>query len=390
MSLAKAKNYQSILHNIERGQYEIASQKLSQLRDQMDLSSQDFDSELVRKLLTLRLSIRNGYEAEACLNLDPSKTNDLSLRGEIHFVQGLYYLSKKNFNESLQSYRKAEEAYKACGWIEKQLMSSFNRIASEINLHGQSIKDVDFENLIQLQKEAEFHQSKRLLGLIHRQKSYYFKDHTKWRAAAFEAEASANYLELHASKSDYQIALLNLCDCYIELNEREKALTTYERVLGHLDRRIIFINEYIEFRLGIRSQVPEETVHADPHFLARWRDINIQPLLETLRDVQQSESSSSNKEASYYWDSQKSHLIQREQIWPLRRQGKEAILIETLLSQPQSTQLIAEKLWPEFTDLNTLMLRLYQHISRMNKKFPDLIISKNGKYHLNCDRVGNR
>lgn len=389
MSLAKTKNYQTILHDIERGQYEIASQKLSQLRGEIDLRSKDSDAEFIRKLLTLRLSIRNGYEAEACLNLDPNKTNDLSLKGEIHLVQGLYYSSKKSYIEALHSYRKAEEVYRSCGWIEKQLMSAFNRIASEINLHGQSIKEVDFENLIELQKEAELHQSKRLLGLIHRQKSYYFKDQAKWRAAAFEAEASSMYLELHASKSDYQIALLNLCDCYIELNKREKALTTYERVIGQLDRRIIYINEYIEFRLGLRATPPEETDHADPHFLGRWRDINAQSNLEVQADELQIQLDLPINREGYYWDSQKSHLILQQQTWSLRRHGKEAILIETLLSQPQSTQLIAEKLWPEFTDLNTLMLRLYQHISRMNKKFPNLIISKNGKYHIACGRVGN-
>jgi len=392
MNLARADLYQSILHDIERGQYEVASQKLSQLRSEIDYNSANFDVELVRKLLTLRLSIRNGYEAEGCLNLDPNKTKDLSLKGEIYLVQGLYYVSKKHFSKALLSFRKAEEIYKLCDWAERHLICSFNRIACEINLHGGSITETDFENLIALQKEAELNHSQRLLGLIHRQKSYYFKDQLKWRAAAFEAETSLKYLELHASRSDYQIALFNLCDCYIELEEREKALTTMERVVGPLDRRIIFINEFIEFRLGRRAKPPEESDHADPHFLCRWKDIKHQYNEALVQELQTQVKTSLVKEGNeclYYWDSLKSQLVSAQNIWPLRPHGKEAVLIETLINEAQSAQLIAERLWPEFTDLSTLMLRLYQLVSRMNKKFPGLIQSKNGKYSISC-RQGSR
>lgn len=384
---------------IERGQYEFASHKLNYMREQITENPDDFNAEILRKLLSLRISMNNGFPSDSCLQFDIDRIQPAAIKGEIYAVQGLYYYFIKNYIKSKESFIKAERFYQECQWIEKEYIAKYNIISCQINIHSKNMTEDDFEELIKLQKNAELKMLPRVLGLVHRQKSYFFKDHAKFRAAIHEAQMSLKYLEAHSTKADFHFGLLNLCDCYIENNEIEKALTTYERIIGALDKRVTFAYEFIKFKLGLSKKKPLLDDSADPHFSLRWKYYVENKLSRNDFEIQENQTESSmimkyNNDipSLYFWDSQNKRLLnslksQDDLSSQIKSKSKEFIIIESLIDNPQSSKLLGEKLWPDYVDLTSLNLRLYQRISRLNKKFPNLIISKDGKYYIQCQKV---
>ena len=384
--------YIKALKFIETGFYEEAAQAISIIFDnENDLLLQQF-----KLLITQRLALKsNTLNQDGNHFLEIKNFTDARIKAEAHFVNGLYFNSCGLFQKSYDSFSEACQLYKKCHWDDKFLSSSFNTIICEINLSTHDMTEKQFQQLLDLQIHAEQVENKKILGLIHRQKSYYFKDQNKWRAALFEAELSVNYLETRAFKSDFQLSLLNYCDCALELNQLEKAQIAFERILGNLDPRVRFAYQFIEFRLNkaVQGTNANESSNAhskcdpyynqecDPHFLSRYKKIIQQNTQKNIIETIQSQINSNN---NFIWNKIKHSLKNDTKEWVLIPQSNEAKLIELLMQAPRSRTFLSLVLWPEYSQKSQVESRFYTTISRMNKKYNGIIAQTNGKYFINA------
>lgn len=376
--------YIEALKFIETGFYEEAAQAISPLTEnQNDLLLQQF-----KLLITQRLALKsNTLNKDGHHFLELKNFTDLRIKAEAQFVNGLYFNSCGFFQKAYDSFFEACQLYKKCNWDDKYLSASFNTIICEINFSTQDMTEKQFQQLLDLQIYAEQAENKKILGLIHRQKSYYFKDQSKWRAALFEAELSVNYLETRAFKSDFQLSLLNYCDCALELNQLEKAQIAFERIIGVLDPRVRFAYQFIEFRLnnkmfGINSSAPlSNNQECDPHFLSRYHKYIQNSSKENRSDQNQPQQMAKN---NFIWNKLENSLQNETTKWVLTPQSNEGKLFELLIQAPRSRTFLSLVLWPEYSEKSQIESRFYTTISRMNKKYNGIISQTNGKYFINA------
>lgn len=373
--------YTAALKYIEYGQYERASDYLLL---KPDLPTEPHLNSL-KTLISFRLAIKaNTVPLDGMNHLNVSNVNSSELKAEFEFVNGIYFNSCRIFKEASESFFRASQLYHKVNWLEKELFSFYNALISDIN-HSNDL--MTSEHLIQLNKlqiKADEIQNKLILGFVSRQKSYFFKEKKKWNAALQEAKKAVFILEGRAFTSDYHLALLNIADCYLELNKIEKSRSYFEKVLHPIDPRVKYGYEYIKLRLSNQwNQHSYEKlaagIESDPHFL--YRAFTTSNTLSISKvDHQISDTYNLN---TYFLDKNNGVIKHSRQEWIISKSGKEFLLLKFLADGPKSSEYIMSVLWPQNPDLEQLESRLYTLISRTNKKLNGIIKYEKGKYSIN-------
>jgi len=371
--------YNDALSFIERGQYERAAEFL--LECESDQESYVLSIPL-RNLVNFRLAIKaNTIPLNGQHILDDRHIHDVEVKAETHLVNGIYYNSCRMFKKAQQSFIQASLSYKEIGWNEKYFICVYNAIISEVNESENLMTEDHIQKLITLQLEADRLQNKKILGLVCRQKSYFFKEKQRWNAALQEAENAVSYLEGRVFTSDYHLALLNLADCYIELQLVTKAKAALEKIFSPIDPRVQFAYEFIVKRLNQswNEQTLKQMVisnEVDPHFLYRAQLTSDDSTLKRITETKDSER-------AYLWNKKEEMLQLSNQNWKLAPSSKEFYLLNLLVEGPKSAEYIMSVLWPLYSEKEQLENRLYTLISRVNKKFNGIIKHEKGKYSIN-------
>lgn len=305
---------------------------------------------------------------------------DLVIQAEVALVNGIYLNACRLFSEAMTLFTQAKKIFKEIGWIDKFLVCSYNSIISDINSTQGLITDEQFSKLLELQVMADEYKNKKILGLVCRQKSYYYKEQKRWHAAVQEAESAISLMEGRSFVSDYHLALLNLSDCLIELGQKDKAQSYFEKIFQPIDPRVQFAYDFIQCRLSDewteeRWKTFQIKNEIDPHFLYR-----ASACLESAKGDDPSSEREENSAADFFWNQSLGRLRWKGQEWLLAPSSKEYLLINLLASGPKAPEFIMTVLWPLYSEKSQLVNRLHTLISRSNKKLDGIIKYSNGKY----------
>lgn len=370
------KGYLSTLQLIQSGEYELAAE--SAFLNSID--SETENTKILKMLINFRLALKaNSIPLDGKCQLSYINTYDKKLLAEIHLVNGAYFFNCKLYEKAMSSFNESKSLFKELKFQDKYFLAFYNFLMCEINLSEGLMKTEHFNKLLLLQNEAEDFNNKNILGLICRQKSYFFKENLKWNAALSEAERAVLFLESTGSRTDFQFALLNIADCFLELKLVQKAKAAFERIIPPIDSRVDFAYRFIEALINLDFNEKKMTIFnprkdADPHFLYR-AELKLSQLSNS------SEISIANQPC-YFWSKNKGVFKNLTQEWVIQPDSREFVLLNLLIEGPKSTDYIIKILWPFYAERSQLVNRLYSLISKVNKKFNGLIIRSNGKYEI--------
>lgn len=368
--MIKKEFYQTILELIYAGAYDQAAGEIRQLREK---NSQMWDSELalMQNLLAARIALKSGNIPDSVDNLTISIETDNFLAGEVYLVKGITRYQAGKMTEGMNDYLTAKKYFEKSGHKDKELMAWYNHLIGGTHVSDRPLRDY-LQIFRDIEVEAEKYSQNRILGLVRRQKSYFYKEHRKFHAALHEAERSIPYLELYCAASDYHLGLLNISEILIEIEQKNEAKKYYEMILQPIDKRVQFPFAFIEARLFDKDVDTTNIIQSCPHFVYRYE------LWRTAISV-----SDKVENKLVLIDKDDSVQIQfNGKILALKKNVLEFKLIEILASGPHSKNLICEKLWPEYSDVHHLDNRLHRLISRVNKKIDGLILYSDKSYKL--------
>lgn len=371
--------YRNILEQIYAGFYEEASVGIRTLREK---SGFEFNAELVlmQNLLAARIALKSGNIPQNVESLQLNRDTNSFIAGEIHLVKGITNYQSGKMTEGMKDYFAARKYFEKSGHKDKELLAWYNVLIGETHVEKKSLKEylADFRTL---EVEAEKFAQNRILGLIQRQKSYFYKDAGKYNAALFEAEKSLRFLELHCAASDFQLGLLNIVDILIELNRHREAMKYMEMILEPVDKRVQFPLAYFKSRLLGSELVLGSQEQSCPHFLFRYNEWKNKSCPGNSVAVANSKSDSALK-FRLVIDDENAIISLGDTEFVLRKDCLETKLIEILTSGPHGKSLICEKLWPEYSEVQHLDNRLHRLVSRLNKKTNGLIVYSDRTYKL--------
>ena len=266
-------DYLEVLSLIEKGLYEEASLQIRDFRRRLDGGLDKIEEErhlhVLAILLSARIALKGGRLPDHILSIDPEGLTLPFLKGEVYFVRGLYYGNQAKMPEASSYFEKAAEAFSATSNKDRFLLSRYNHLiclsyVPEINNHSLVL------GFRQLEALAQENNNQKILGLVLRQKSYFFKEAGRLLAAKLDAERSATLLEFYGSQSDFHLALLNLSEIQWNLGESEAAGAACERVLPPLDPRVLFPLNFIQHLIFNRPLDRTALSVSCPHFRERY------------------------------------------------------------------------------------------------------------------------
>jgi tetratricopeptide (TPR) repeat protein len=189
-----------------------------------------------------------------------------------------------------------------------------------------------------------------LLSIIYRQRSLVYKELFKYQAAIEDSHKALDLLMGARNHSDAQRVYLNLCDVYMDLNNREMAQLYFERLIRPIDPRHAFSVAYIHARINKLNEIAvSDFSFICPHYKKR----------ATLRNIVLSVEES----LSGLTDSERKLLV-------------------LLKESPRKKTDLVKLIWPERSNPKSLDNRLYQLIFRVNKKSSYKIQKSLGLYIL--------
>ncbi len=359
---------------LEKGLYEKVSEFLRVKKG---------DGSILARLLKFRLQLKNG-----CQNLDPSllrshlKEMDLYTSAEAYFVLGLYGFQALDFQFGSDSFFKAASLYKQLGEARRELMSLFNSIIGKVNLRPDGSLDEYFDALQDLERLARHYDEKRMVGIVRRQKSYFYLSLGKPFAALVEIVEALPLLELYCPKSDFHLALLHAADCALDAEKNDEARAWFEKVLPALDHRIEFPYAFIRARLENGTVHPSRFPIVIPHWKKRFDKV-MKPKTDLSSHIAILVCASSDgSEPEFYFGS-----TTKEPHWRIKTRGLEGRLLALLRTGKHSRNLLIERLWPEEFGQTLLDNRLHRLISRVNKKVVQAVQFDGSSYSINTQFV---
>lgn len=373
--MKKKSLYQNILEMIYAGSYEQAAAAIRQLREQNSVIW-DSDLALMQNLLATRIALKSGNIPNVD-GLSVSIETDNFLAGEVYLVKGITQYQSGNMAEGMAHYWSAKKYFEKSGHKDKELMAWYNHLIGDTHVVTRSLQE-QLQMFRAIEVEADQYAQKRILGLVHRQKSYFYKEEERYNAALLEAEKSIYFLELYGAASDYHLGLLNAAELCIELQIPAQAKKYFEMILPPIDKRVQFPIAFIESRLNNSEVNTSQIAQSCPHFLYRYE-------LWKSKKVPKEQVSTDDL---YWTDHEDSVEIQfKGKTLSLKKNMLEYKLIEMLAVGPHPKSLICEKLWPEYSDVQHLDNRLHRLISRMNKKSEGLITYSEKLYKLSSSQI---
>lgn len=354
------KHYGQTLQQILNGEVAPAATKINFLRDE----ALSHDAHLERSLLAIRLAMKAGNLTQSPETLRPEQTTNVFLKGEIYFVQGTYFGMTSRHDQAMQSYALAAQNYRSVDDFEKQALSLFNELiarsySAELNLHEENLQ-LDF--ILDLCRE---HNISKVEFLCRRHRAYRLYEKGQYRQSLDELLPWVARKDL-LTKSDSELALLHIADCFWELRDLRQALHYFDQVPDVHDERVRFPKALIEAKIWQK----EIDIHTFSFVTDHWR---ARFLAATKK----------NKSQSLKWNQRTGILATGSRLrGKIKANTLEGCLLRLLLDAPRSKAYLCEILWPAEMDSLFLTDRFHQLVQRLQRKTNGLIEFDGQNYRL--------
>lgn len=368
---ALQKIYYLMVEMIIQGKYEDLTESLNNLRDP-ELAKNE-EVEFVRRLITVRLSMKRGDPGDNISWLKLDKHKDSWIFAERMLVEGHWNYYLQLYDVGIQCFLEAEKCFKNLKMDSREFVSAFNAIIGEISGPKNLAPQDQLEKLRSLELKVLSHLDKpdcsRVLAMIYRQKAHAFEDLNRLHASLEEISKAIPIFELNGPLSDYHLALLHAADICLDLDNQFKAKSFFEYVISPVDVRVEFPLAFIKWRLG--GLIPDKIFFSI--LPGGWIDKFEKLSLGVAGQIVISE---------WKWD-----LITGDLINPsssktinIKLASLEGRLLKMLSQERATKNLLIETLWPEQNEAHLLDNRLHRLISRLNKKIDESVIY-DGKYY---------
>lgn len=381
------KTYREVLTLIEKGLYEEASQQLRNIRQIIEFPSTTDEQkrwQLLSVLLSSRIALKGGLFPDHIQHIQTNSVMDPFLRGELNFVKGLYHFNKGEMPEGTDCFAEAYQSFILCNKVDRYLIARYNYLIGRS--HG---KDTHphwlFAEFRDLEGQAETAQNQKIVGLVLRQKSMLYKEQQRWTPAKMDGLKAVHWLEIYGAYSDYQMALLNMVDIYLALDEKKEAEELLERVIPPLDPRVIFPLSYFQHRLAGSPLALHSLSLSCPHFRERYEAWKAEQPPTSITAVSQPPQDQPVAAEGFNWNPLTGELLINNQCFRFRLNSMEKMLIDNVIRSPISKSFLSERLWPGYSEVHLLDNRLHRLVSRVNKKIGGFILYTNGQYSLNLE-----
>ncbi|MEK6578638.1 MAG: hypothetical protein AABZ55_05375 [Bdellovibrionota bacterium] len=359
--------YHELRSLIESGLYEAASDKIRVVRDE---SSPSRDLNILRSLISARISLNSVANQVDESALNPALAERPWVRAEVLFVRGLLRFQLNEFSSGIEDFLNAENLYRTLHLGDREVLSGFNAFIGKLNAGLYPDSSIGLECLKAVERRATELGCRKVLGMIFRQKSYFLQSLGRSRAALQEVARGFQDLEFYAPKADYQLARIQAADCALDLALTEDTILHLEFVVPPLEARVQFPLAYVQSRRD-KSPLTESALRSfeviAPFWLSKWKT-----------------SKGEEKKSHAKWSKLKGELqLPAGRTIPVQHNNLEGKLIQLLIQSGSSKTLICEKLWPESCSVGHLDNRLHRLVSRLNTKSGMSLVQFDGKlYHL--------
>lgn len=362
------KHYSQTLTQILSGHLDSVSDEIHERRSQKEST----DGQIERSLLAIRLAMKAGNLLESPENLRAENTQSVFLKAEIHFVQGTYFAMTSRHAEAVLSYAQAAQNYELAQKYERQALSLFNELiarsyAANLNLE---VEEVQLKKVLALCLE---HNISKVEFLCRRHQAYRLYEQERY-------QESVQMLLLWVArkdtltKSDSELALLHIADCFWELRDLRQALNYFDQVPALHDERVRFPKALVEAKIWQK----EIDIHSFSLVTDHWRK-----RFEKFKPSDAAIKAKVAKAKGLMWSQATGVLSKGSKL-----QGKikpntlEGHLLRLLMDAPRTKNYLCEALWPAEMEVFFLVDRFHQMIQRIQRKTNGLIEFDGQAYRL--------
>lgn len=357
--------YIKALNALEKGNFETAAKLTALFRD-----PRGYEEGILHRLINIRLQLKIG-NFDNDLNITPPKST--SLKAEYLFVLGLQSFNNSDWKQGAEYFNEASILYNQIEKFERKLLCQYNSLIGTINEKKYDQKEV-IQDLLKLCLESKTVGTDRILGLAQRQLSYEYLSLNKFHASKKYALHAVENLS-SGPKSDRDLALCTLAITNSKLQHMDESLSAIEEILDPVEPRVEWPLAVTKFLCGLTLKQPlkENFKTLDPFF---------ESVLSAIRPAAKTQTS-----FKLAWDISTGlfRSSSGEELFKLRNNSLEHKLLFSLINKPCSKTLLIEMLYPGNESQELVNNRLHKLISRVNKRFPNIVLYRNSQYCLSTD-----
>lgn len=359
-------DYRSAVAKLMKGEVDLSA------RESLRLSSGSSENETRSLLIRARIAIKHANLDFDITLLDPRRTVDSFLKGEIHFVRGIYFMNKSVFDGAAREFDAAAIHYRESS-DSKALLARYNSCIARLNHAGGDRPLLELlQDLNSLIEDPDIEKTPHVKAMALRQKSYIALDHGHFSKALQTGMEALEIFETTGPESDLHLCRIHVADCHAEGGDLGAAFDILKKLPKNLDARVEFAKAYIDARLAGNGQMP--ALESAPYYWKeRWKKlIGEAPALPRTT-----------------WTLSGGWLINSEgrKLVKMRPLSLEGRLLSLLSKSPASKAVLVSTLWPEFSSSEDLSLRFHQLIKRVNSKTFNGITFDGEKYHLSFQLI---
>lgn len=367
-----SKKYQTSVNQLLSGARDEAAAQAYADRDEWQKSP---DEALERNLIAFRLAMKAGNFQDSMENLDESLTKNVFLKAEILFVKATYFAQTSRHEFAASSFAKAAGYYLSDKNFEKYTLSLFNAFIAETYM---PTKMTDENSRVEeIRALAVEHDIAKVQFLCDRHLSLRSFEDGDYQAAidvlvVWTARQDA------LTKSDSQLALLHIADCFWQMRDLRKALLYFDQVPESVDERVRFPKAVIEAKLWQKPLDLNSFAVVTDHWRERYRRAGFEGSISIPKAAKAS--------VKLLWSVKTGVLSRgRSLVGKVKAQSLEGQLIRLLADGPRSKKVLCESLWPADTEVMFLDDRFHQLVQRVQRKAKGLIVFDGQNYRLSED-----
>ncbi len=374
LRLMSVSRYLAMRQDLEEGCYDRVSRNLRDLR-----SSSDPVDLILHALIGFRLAVKTTGDAQGFLSqLQPEKATDLFLKAETFFARGLVRFHLNDYAEGKLDFSNARKIYEhpKVGDAKRALLAAYNAYCGAVNNGEINDPNERFAAIKGVLCLAQAQSDSRILGLILRDRSELYQENDKFLAARADAQRALELLEDHGPKSDFNLALLQLADCELDLGNRDVAELCLDRMISPLDQRVVCLESLVRARL--KGEFPPSQESRE---WSIWPGLRWKLQRAAVNSAQPALAKGIVLRAR--WRQPESKLVlDSGKIISLKANSLEGKLLAQLHKAPSSKDQLIEALWPSQSAVQHLDNRFFQLLHRFNQKTSDLAHFDGSRYRL--------
>jgi tetratricopeptide (TPR) repeat protein len=362
--------YKSSLAKVLKGQTEAAAAESFKQRDEWQKTS---DENFERQLIAVRLALKAGNLAQVPIaTLDENRTANPYLKAEILFVKGTFHGQSGKHVEAAAHYLNAALQYKMADLPEREALARFNHFIA----NTYAVKVSPLEESAKLAEIIGFCREQNLATtefLCHRHISFRHYEAKEYQQAIDSLITWIGRREV-ITKSDSELAILHIVDCYFELGDLRKAISYFDQLPESVDERVRFPKALLEakiFRKDIDIQnFPMVTTH--------WKERYLRSGFAPTRLKKPVTA-----ENTLTWNFKTGLLTKGNSLQgKIKAQSLEGQLLRLLMDEPRTKAHLCESLWPSEMETAFLDDRFHQLVQRVNRKLKGLVLFDGHLYKL--------